>query len=276
MRDAGHPSVGRCVLLLAIAAALAGMGPALAAEKVMVGKGGQNAFVFSMIDVGIRSGAFARHGLDVQTAEFNGGARMQQALAAGSIDIGAGGGTDLATIVKGSPVKGIAVLGGPPLDFGITVKASGPIRTVADLKGKKIGVTTAASLTAWLTGEFSRLQGWGSDGIVRVATGSAATSWALLRTGEIDGFTGDIGNALQFEVKGDGKVLVRLGESVKDFVTFMVFARNEAIEKRPDVVRAFLAGLFDGIAYARANREETIKICMDVLGHEHAISREAL
>jgi ABC-type nitrate/sulfonate/bicarbonate transport system substrate-binding protein len=181
---------------LLVAAAVGFAGPASAADKITVGKGGQNAFVFSMIDVGVRAGTFAKHGLDVKTAEFNGGSRMQQALAAGSIEIGAGGGTDLAAISKGSPVKGIAVLGGPPLDFSITVKGNGPIKTVADLKGKKIGVTTATSLTAWLTGEFSRLQGWGSDGITRVATGSAATSWALLRTGGIDGFTGDIGNAL--------------------------------------------------------------------------------
>jgi ABC-type nitrate/sulfonate/bicarbonate transport system substrate-binding protein len=77
---------------------------------------------------------------------------------------------------------------------------------------------------------------------------------------------------LQFELKGDGKVLVRLGESVKNFVTFMVYARNDVIEKRPETVRAFLAGLFDGIAYARGHREETIKICMEVLGHERAVT----
>src|SRR6185312_13513283 len=133
---------------------------AMAADTINVGKGGQSVFSFSLLDVGIRKGIFAKHGLDVVTSEFNGGSRMQQALAANSIDMGIAGGTDLAAVAKGAPVKAVAAMGGPPLDFGIAVRADGPIHTVDDLKGKKIGVTTLSSLTAWLTGELSRKRGW--------------------------------------------------------------------------------------------------------------------
>jgi ABC-type nitrate/sulfonate/bicarbonate transport system substrate-binding protein len=259
-------------MLAALALTLAVTAPGCAAEKLMVGKSGQKVFAFSLIDVGIRQGVFARHGLDVTTAEFQGGARMQQALAAGSLDIGFGGGTDFVAVSKGSPVKAIAVVSGAPYDFSITVKGSGPIRSVADLKGRKIGVTTIASLTYWLTGETARLQGWGPDGVNRVATGSAATSWALLRTGELEGFTGDLGNGLQYAQKSDGRVLVRVGEVIKDFLTFVVFARNDVMAMRPQAVRTFVAAWFDTLAYVRAHKAETVRITREILGHDEDIA----
>src|SRR6185312_6251439 len=105
----------------------------------------------------------------------------------------------------------------------------------------KIGVTTLSSLTAWLTGELSRKRGWGTDGIVRVAVGSAAASIALLRTKEIDGFTSGLDNALRVEKRGDARVVARYGDVIKDFHTFLIYARNGLIKEHPERVRAFLA-----------------------------------
>ena len=45
------------------------------------------------------------------------------------------------------------------------VRADSPYKTVADLKGKRIGVTTLGSLTEWLTRKLSQQQGWGPNGI---------------------------------------------------------------------------------------------------------------
>ena len=70
--------VARATLLAACLAATSG---ARAAETLTVGKGGQNAFSFTIVDVGIREGIFAKHGLEVKSAEFSGGSRTQQALA---------------------------------------------------------------------------------------------------------------------------------------------------------------------------------------------------
>jgi ABC-type nitrate/sulfonate/bicarbonate transport system substrate-binding protein len=272
MRHARHHFLASVTLMAAAILAAASGAPAFAAEKVTVGKGGQSVFSFSLLDVGIRKGIFAKHGLDVVGSEFNGGSRMQQALAADSIDIGLGGGTDLGAIAKGAPVKAIAVLGGPPLDFAVSVRADGPIQTVEQLRGAKVGVTTLTSLTAWLTGELSRQLGWGSDGIVRVAVGSAAASIALLRTREVDGFTSGLDNALRVEKRGEARVVARYGDYIKDFCTFVIFARNGMIQQRPQAVRAFLAGWFDTIAFVRANKAETVAIAMDVLAQDRDIA----
>ncbi len=244
------------------------MAPASAGEKLNVGKAGQKVFAFALMDVGIKAGLFAKYGLDLEVSELASGARLHQALAANALDIGFGGGTDLAAVFKGAPVKAVAAVAGPPFDFAIAVRADGSIRTAADLKGAKIGVTTLSSLTAWLTGELARQQGWGSDGIARIAVGSNATSMALLRTREIDGFTAELGSALQVEKLNGGRVLLQFGELVKDFYTFVIYAQVGLIRERPAALRSFLKGWLDTLRFARANKAYSVEVIAEVLGRD--------
>ena len=92
------------------------------AETLRVGKAGREAFSFVPADVGQRTGIFKKHGLDIEISSFGGDARLQQAMAADGIDIALGSGPGLAFIVKGSPVKGIAAMAGPPLLFALVVR----------------------------------------------------------------------------------------------------------------------------------------------------------
>src|SRR5437660_10530769 len=147
------------ILLLVASVALLAL-PASAAEMLRVGKAVPEAFSFVPLDVGMRKGIFARNGLTIESIAFAGDARMQQAMAADSIDIALGSGPAMAFIVKGSPIKGIAAMAGPPLLLALVVRPDGP-KTVAEMKGKKVSVSTVGSLTYWLVRETSRPQGWG-------------------------------------------------------------------------------------------------------------------
>src|ERR1700704_262823 len=155
--------VAAAVLLLA--------SPSGAAEKLRVGQAVPEAFSFVPLDVGMRQGFFAKNGLEIESIAFTGDARMQQAMASDSLDIALGSGPAMAFIVKGSPIKGVAAMAGPPLLLAIVVRPDGP-KTAADLKGKKIGVATAGSLTYWLVSETSRRQGWGPKGIEHAPEGA--------------------------------------------------------------------------------------------------------
>src|ERR1700686_3524358 len=93
-----------------LAAALAGAliaAPAQAIEKLRVGKAVPEAFSFTPLDIGIRKGLFAKHGIEVESVAFAGDARMQQAMAADSLDIALGSGPAMAFIVKGAPIKAV-------------------------------------------------------------------------------------------------------------------------------------------------------------------------
>jgi len=196
---------------------------------------------------------------------------LQQALAADSIDIGVSAGPELALLERGAPVKGVAMPFGPPVYLMLLVRADGPVRTAADLRGRKIGVSSARSLTGWLAVELSRQRGWGARGIELVGS-PPRTSLASIKTGQIDGMVTDITFALRAEQAGEGRILLGFGDLVRDFHTHIIYAANKLIAAKPDTVRRFNAGWFDTIAFMRANKTETVKTAMAVLELPEAIA----
>jgi NitT/TauT family transport system substrate-binding protein len=257
------------MLLLAAAGAMLASS-ASAAEKLRVGKAVPEAFSFVPLDIGIRKGFFARNGLDIESIAFAGDARMQQAMASDSLDIALGSGPAMAFIVKGSPIKGVAAMAGPPLLLAIVVRPDGP-KTVADLKGKKISVSTAGSLTYWLVSETSRRQGWGPKGIEIAPMGAMPGQIAAMKRGDIDGAIMDIGNAFELEKRGEGRILVRFTD-IKDFHIHVIFAADKLIVERPEALRAFLKGWFESIDFMRKNKAETVAIAKEVTNKDDDIT----
>jgi NitT/TauT family transport system substrate-binding protein len=241
-----------------------------AAELLRVGKAVPEAFSFVPLDVGMRKGFFARNGIEIQSVAFAGDARMQQAMASDSLDIALGSGPAMAFIVKGAPIKAVAAMAGPPLLLAIVVRPDGP-KIPADLKGKKISVSTAGSLTYWLVSETSRRQGWGPMGIEIEPMGAMPGQIAALKRGDIDGTIMDIGNAFALEKRGEGRILLRF-TGIKDFHIHVIFATDRLIAGRPELVRGFLKGWFQTIAFMHGNKAETVAIAQDVTNKDEDIT----
>jgi NitT/TauT family transport system substrate-binding protein len=263
-----------CVMAaIALSAGLVGLAsPASADAKLRVGKAVPEAFSFVPLDVGIRTGIFKKNGLDIESIAFHGDAKMQQAMAADGIDLALGSGPGMAFIMKGSPVKAIAAMAGPPLLLTIVVRPDGP-KTTADLKGKKVGVSTLGSLTYWLTKETSRREGWGPEGINAVPMGATKGQIAALSRGDIDGFVTDIATALTLQEEGKARILVRFGK-LKDFHIHVIFATNKIIKEHPAELSAFLKGWFETIDYMRKHKAETVKIASEVMHKSMKISEQ--
>ena len=230
-----------------------------ALDQVRVGKAVPNSFAFGATEVGIEAKTFAQEGLEVVATGFRGDAQLQQTLAAGSVDIGLGSGPGLGFRAKGAPAIGVAGLYGPPSNIALLVPANSPIKAVDDLRGKRVGVTTVGSLTDWLVRELSRQQGWGSDGIKIVALGSIQARLAAMDRGELDGTVQEAANGYQLEEEGRTRNLLLFGSIVKDFYTHVIFATDDMVANRPELLRRFLRGWFRTIAFMRANRDVTIK-----------------
>src|SRR5688572_8242148 len=107
--------------------------PAGAAEKLRVGKAVAFAWTFTPLDVGIQTGIFAKHGLEIEASASAGDAKMQQALTADSIDIGIGSGPGMAFMAKGVPAKTVATMAGVPKNMAVMVSYDSSIKTVDDL-----------------------------------------------------------------------------------------------------------------------------------------------
>ena len=261
----------RLWLTLAFAALiLTPTAPENSAETLRVGKAGRDAFSFVPADIGARTGIFKHHGVEIEISSFGGDARLQQAMAADGIDIGLGSGPGLAFIVKGSPAKGVAAMAGPPLLFALVVRNDGSVPTVDDLKGRKVGVSTVGSVTSWIISEVARQKGWGYDGMSQVPIGDDANRIAALKTQSIDAAIVNLAQALNFVQRGEGKVLLRFGELVKDFHIHVIFATDKAIASKPEALRAFLQGWFETIAFMRKNKADTLAIAGEIMGTDAA------
>src|ERR1700730_4300020 len=112
-----------------------------------LGKAQANQFAFIPADVGVETGIFKKHGIDLDISAFAGDAKMVQALTANSLDIALGGSPSFAAIVTGAPMKAVAVFSGAPNIIMLTVLKDGPLKTVNDLKGRTVSVSGLGSLT---------------------------------------------------------------------------------------------------------------------------------
>ena len=256
------------LLLTAATASLAS-----AADKVRVGKSVTQPFAFAPIEIGLEKGIWARHALELEVSIFAGDAKLQQALVANSIDFGLGSGPAMGFLVKGVPAKAVGVIANEPLSMGIVVAASSAVRNPGDLKGARIGISTEGSLTHWLARELSRRMGWGSEGIKTVALGAISAQFAALKRSQVDGFVMSSSQGYLLEKQKEGRLLLEFGDYIKDFHTHVIFATADAIEKRPDQVRRFLAGWIEVIAFMAANKDETVHIARQVTGLDEDIER---
>jgi NitT/TauT family transport system substrate-binding protein len=235
-----------------------------AAETLKIGKPAPIDFNFAIPEIGTGAGIFAKHGLTLEVIFLGGSARLHQAMISNSIDIAMGAGTDFGYIAKGAPEIGIAAMCGPPSNFFIAVPNSSAIKTVADLKGKRVSVSSVGSLSQWFVEQISRRQGWGDDGIVYVATGGSDATMAAFRSGNIDAAFTALEGGLQMEDAGFGHMIFSFADFVHPFLAHAIFATDNLVAKKPDTVRRFLAAWFETIAWAKAHREDAIRYAQPV------------
>jgi ABC-type nitrate/sulfonate/bicarbonate transport system substrate-binding protein len=239
--------------------------PAGAAEKLRVGKAVPFAWTFTPLDIGMQTGQFAKQGIEIEASAFGGDAKMQQALTADSIDIGIGSGPGMAFMAKGVPAKAVAAMAGVPRNMAVMVKYDLPIKSVDDLKGKKLGCTTVGSLTHWIGDRINMVKGWKTGGITMVPVGGMGPARAAIKTGQIDGYIGALEAGYSLEEGKEWRVITSATPFVDHFIPHVFFVRESVIASRPDAVRGFLKGWFNTIAFMKANKDKAVEISSKVI-----------
>jgi ABC-type nitrate/sulfonate/bicarbonate transport system substrate-binding protein len=131
------------------------------------------------------------------------------------------------------------------------------------------------SLTHWIGGRINHVKGWGSSGITVVPIGGMPPARAAMKTGQIDGYIGALESGYALEEQKEWRVITSATPFVEDFITHVFFARDELIQKRPEVVRAFLAGWKDTIAFMKANKDKTVEITSKVINVPPSVAARA-
>ncbi|WP_127112595.1 ABC transporter substrate-binding protein [Shimia sediminis] len=183
-------------------------------------------------------GYYAEAGLDVTFQVGKGGADVAKQVAVGNADLGGGiGDTPLIVRANGLGVKSVAVLGSKALTQ-INYRTDAGITSIADLKGKSIGVLSFKDTTyynllavladAGLSKNDVDIQAVGPGGIIK-----------LMISGDIQAMSGVPEWAAA--IRGAGVEIVTV--PINDIFPAMaqaILASDSAIAERPEVVRAFV------------------------------------
>lgn len=118
--------------------------------SLTLGVGGKPLLYYLPLTLAERLGYFKEQGLNVEIADFGGGAKSLQALIGGSVDVVTGAYEHTIRMQeKGQDVRAVIELGRyPSIVLAVRKDKAASFKSVADLKGMNIGVTAPGVIDA--------------------------------------------------------------------------------------------------------------------------------
>ena len=243
---------------LAGSAAVLAAGGAAHADtvKVRIGVGGKPLLYYLPLTIAERKGFFAEEGVEAEISDFGGGARSLQALVGGSVDVVTGAYEHTIRMqTKGQDIRAVCELGRlPAIVIAVRKDLAGTVKSVADFKGRKVGVTAPGSSTA-LAVQFAMIKaGLKASDAALIGIGGGAGAVAAIKRGEIDAIAHLDPVIAKLEVDGDIQVLVDTRTEAGTRALFggpnpaaVVYTKQDWIERHPAamqrVVNAFAKAL---------------------------------
>jgi NitT/TauT family transport system substrate-binding protein len=201
----------RFALLAAAAAAV----PSLRAQarpeksKVAIAVGGKASFYYLPLTISEQLGYFKAEGLDVEISDFAGGAKALQALVGGSADVVNGAYEHTINMqAKNQFIQSFVLMGrAPQIAMGVSTKTLARYKSLADLKGKKIGVTAPGSSTNMVANLLLSRAGIKASDVSYVGVGTSAGAITAMRSGQIDAICNIDPVMTMLEQKGDVRII---------------------------------------------------------------------
>ena len=205
--------------------------------------------------VAAERGYFARHGLEVEIIAPADPNDPPKLVAAGKADIAVSYQPQLyVQIAAGLPLTRFATLIATPLNT-LLVLEDGPVKSIADLKGRKVGFSVGGFEDALLGAMLAR-HGLGLDDITLVNV-NFSLSPALL-AGQVDAVIGAYRNfeLNQLEIEGyRGRAFFVEEHGVPSYDELILIANPERMDR--EVLRRFTDALEDGVRYLVNHPDES-------------------
>lgn len=264
----------RIMKLLAAAAALALLaGPALAQApekpKIVIGVGGKPLLYYLPLTIAESKGYFKDAGLEVEITDFGGGARALQSLLGGSADVVTGAYEHTIRMqTKGQDVRAALELGRfPGIVLAVKKEKAGTIKSAADLKGMKIGVTALGSSTNFFVNYLMAKAGAKYQDASFIGVGTGLSAVAAIKKGEIDAISNLDPVISKLETDGDVVILADSRTEAGTKAIFggsnpaaVVYLKNDFIEKNPNTTQAIVTAHYRALKWiVSASPEEIAK-----------------
>jgi NitT/TauT family transport system substrate-binding protein len=231
-----------------------------------------DSFGFAPLYVARAKGFYAAEGLDLQTPLMSSSTAVA-GMSSGQVHF-ASAGTGVRAAMQGLPIKVISYYYNTTL-FELVVRPE--ITSIADLKGKALGTSSRGSTEEITASVMLRQAGIDPTRDVTFVVVAAGTQLPTMLTGAVSGMM--LNPDLSAESARQG---MRVLASVEDvgrlipapFSGFVV--SDETLQKRPEMVKAWLRANIKALQYTRANPTEAATIIGTALKMEPEVAQSAV
>jgi NitT/TauT family transport system substrate-binding protein len=235
--------------------------------KLTLGVGGKALLYYLPLTIAERRNLFKQQGLDVEINDFAGGARSLQALIGGSVDVVAGAYEHTIRMqAKGQDVRAvIELLRFPTIVIAVRKDLAGKVKTAADFKGLKIGVTAPGSST-YLTAVHAMVKsGLKAADASFIGVGGGASAVAAMKKGEIDVISHLDPVIAKLELDGDIVTLIDTRTEAGTKALFggsnpaaCIYLKQDFIAANPRTTQAVVNAMHQALKWIAASTPEQI------------------
>ena len=257
------PAVFACLLLfLGLMMAACGTKPALTEVRLVVQTPSTNNYPTHFAKW---LGFFDQEGVQVSISQIAGASKVLEAVVASSADVGSGVYEQaLQMAAEGREVKTFLTFARSP-NFAILAAPKSGVRTIADLKGKSVGISSLGSPSQFYLNHLLRGAGVQPELVSTAGVGMAATAAAALERGQVDAAV-LFGSAITAEEARGGRMLAdaRTQEGVRtllgtdDYPASSLLARTEWLTQHPEEARRVSRAVLKALAWIRDHSAEEI------------------
>jgi len=217
--------------------------------KLALGVGGKPLLYYLPLTIAERKGFFKEEGLEVEINDFGGGAKSLQALVGGSVDVVTGAYEHTIRMqAKGQDIRAVIELGRfPGIVLAVKKEKADAIKSAADLKGAKVGVTAPGSSTNFFVNYLIAKAGGNPKDAAYIGVGGGAGAVAAMKKGEIEAISNLDPVISKLEADGDVVVIAdsRTEQGTKEIFggsnpAAVVYLKQDFIEKNPNTVQAIV------------------------------------
>ncbi len=256
-------TLGRISIAAALAAmfAMGAVQSAAAADTVRIALPTKTYYPTIIAETAVRKKLFEKEGLKAELTVYRSGAEAFEAVAAGAADITVGSVAIVAAgINKGVKTKAISATAYGYNGWYLMVKNGSPIKSVEQLKGKKVGITSAGSAT-------DLLARWTmADKHIKFTTVPLGGGGLVpnLLTGNVDAIV--LYSPLSFKVMlaKQARVLIDYRKAVPEHISGVWLVTDKLIQQKPQMVQKINNALFGAIRELKKDRKGAIKLIADV------------
>lgn len=260
-RRVGVAAVSSILLSLGVSTAPATAQKAL--EKVKLGQVTSTSLTFAPVFAAQELGFFADEGIELEHLNFSGGSVLQPQIASKQVTFGF---TAVETVILSrqpgkDPLPLVFFYNGARASIWETVVLdSSPIKKLADLKGKKIGIGAIANANVPMTRAMLRDIGMElTKDYSFLAIGVGAPAFRAVSNGDADAYNTFDSNIATFETTGVKLRTLEIPQRYKDLFSNGFVAHQDTLRDKPNLVIGFGRAFTMGIIVCEANPEFCVR-----------------